>query len=98
MAATHPHTFTLKPAARRPYVQQFAAQAIACPPPARPIWARSPAGSGVTASSLLMRQNSYDWPHVGGSRGMALIAVVAGMGVLALFDPGSVDVLVAAEL
>ena len=46
-----------------------------------------------------MRENPYDWPDVGGSVVVWLvIAVVAGMGVLALLDPGSVDVLVAAEL
>ena len=46
-----------------------------------------------------MRQNPYDWSRVGGSVMVWLvIAMVAGMGVLALFDPGSVDVLVAAEL
>ena len=46
-----------------------------------------------------MSQNPYDWPGVGGSVVVWLvIAVVAGMGVLALLDPGSVDVLVAAEL
>jgi hypothetical protein len=46
-----------------------------------------------------MRQNPYDWSHVGGSVMVWLvIAMVAGMGVLALFDPGAVDVLVAAKL
>ena len=46
-----------------------------------------------------MRQNLYDWPHVGGFVVVWLvIAVVAGMGLLAFFDPGSIDVLVATEL
>jgi hypothetical protein len=46
-----------------------------------------------------MRQNLYDWPHVGGFVVVwFVIAVVAGMGLLALFDPGSIDVLVSTEL
>jgi hypothetical protein len=46
-----------------------------------------------------MRQSPYDWPHVGGFVVVWLvIAVVAGMGLLALVDPGSIDVLVATEL
>jgi hypothetical protein len=46
-----------------------------------------------------MRQNPYDWPHVGGFVVVWLvIAVVAGMGLVALVDPGSIDVLVTAEL
>ena len=46
-----------------------------------------------------MPQNPYDWPHVGGLVVVWLvIAVVAGMGLLALIDPGSIDVLVTAEL
>ena len=46
-----------------------------------------------------MRQNPYDWPHVGGLVVVWLvIAVVAGMGLLALIDPGSIDVLVTGEL
>jgi hypothetical protein len=46
-----------------------------------------------------MRQNRYDWPHVGGSVVVWLvIAVVAGMGLFAFFDPASIDVLVATEL
>jgi hypothetical protein len=45
-----------------------------------------------------MRQNPYDWPHAGGLVVWLVIAVVAGMGLLALLDPGAVDVLVTAEL
>jgi hypothetical protein len=46
-----------------------------------------------------MRQNPYDWPHVGGFVVVwVVIAAVAGMGLLALLDPGSIDVLVTAEL
>ena len=53
----------------------------------------------LTANSLRMRQNLYDWPQVGGFVVVWLvIAVVAGMGLVALFDPGSIDVLVTAEL
>jgi hypothetical protein len=53
----------------------------------------------VTASFLRMRKNPEDWPHFGGFVVVWLvIAVVAGMGVLALVDPGAIDVLVTAEL
>ena len=46
-----------------------------------------------------MRKDRYDWPQVGGVVVVWLvIAVVAGMGFLALFDPGWIDVLVTAEL
>jgi hypothetical protein len=46
-----------------------------------------------------MRQDPYDWPEVGGFVvEWLVIVVVAGIGLLALFDPGSIDVLVAAEL
>jgi hypothetical protein len=46
-----------------------------------------------------MRQEPYDWPRVGGFVVVWLvIAVVAGIGLYALFDPGSVRVLVTAEL
>jgi hypothetical protein len=46
-----------------------------------------------------MRQDPYDWPRVGGFVMVWLvIAVVAGMGLFALFDPGSIQVLVTAEL
>ena len=46
-----------------------------------------------------MRQDRYDWPHVGGSVVVWLvIAVVAGMGLLTLVDPGSIAPLVTAEL
>jgi hypothetical protein len=46
-----------------------------------------------------MRHNPFHRPHVGGFVVVwVVIAVVAGMGFLALFDPGSIDVLVTAEL
>jgi hypothetical protein len=46
-----------------------------------------------------MRKNRYDWPSVGGFVVVWLvIAVVAGMGLVGLFDPGSIEVLVTAEL
>jgi hypothetical protein len=46
-----------------------------------------------------MRQDPYDWPRVGGVVVVWLvIAVVAGMGLLALFGPGSIQVLITAEL
>ena len=45
-----------------------------------------------------MRQNPYHSPRVGGLVVWLVIAVVAGMGLLALIDPGSIDVLVTAEL
>ena len=45
-----------------------------------------------------MRQNPYHWPRVGGFVVWLVIAAVAGMGLVALFDPGSIDVLVTAEL
>jgi hypothetical protein len=51
--------------------------------------------SCLTASSQCMRQNPYDWPFL---VVWLVIAVVAGMSFLALFDPGSIDVLVATEL
>jgi hypothetical protein len=64
---------------------------------------RMPLPQGETfllpARSLCMRQEPYDWPRVGGFVVVWLvIAVVAGMGLFALFDPGSVRVLVTAEL
>ena len=44
-------------------------------------------------------QNRYDLPSVGGSLvEWLVIAVVAGVGVLAVADPGLVEVLVTAEL
>jgi hypothetical protein len=43
-----------------------------------------------------MRQDPYEWP--GFVVVWLVIAVVAGMGFLALFDPGSIDVLITAEL
>ena len=46
-----------------------------------------------------MRQDLYDWPRVSGFVVVWLvIAAVAGMGLFALFDPGSIEVLVTAEL
>jgi hypothetical protein len=46
-----------------------------------------------------MRHDRYDWPRVGGFVvAWLVIAVVAGMGLFALFDPGSIQVLVTAEL
>jgi hypothetical protein len=42
-----------------------------------------------------MRQNPYDWPFVAV---WLVVAVVAGMSFLALFDPGSINVLVGTEL
>jgi hypothetical protein len=46
-----------------------------------------------------MRQEPYDWPRVGGFGVVWLvIAVVAGMGLFALFDPGSIRVVVTAGL
>jgi hypothetical protein len=46
-----------------------------------------------------MRQDRHDRPQVGGSVLVWLvIAVVAGVGLFALLDPGSIDVLVTAEL
>jgi hypothetical protein len=53
----------------------------------------------LPARSPCMRQEPYDWPRVGGFVVVWLvIAVVAGIGLYALFDPGSVRVLVTAEL
>jgi hypothetical protein len=46
-----------------------------------------------------MRQDRYDWPRVGGFVVVwLLIAVVVGLGLFALFDPGSIEMLVTAEL
>jgi hypothetical protein len=46
-----------------------------------------------------MRQNQYDWPRVGGSVVVWLvIAVIAGIGLLGVLDPGSIEALVTAEL
>jgi hypothetical protein len=46
-----------------------------------------------------MDQDRYDWPRM---RGLAMewlvIAVVAGIGLLALLDPDSIEVLFSAEL
>lgn len=53
----------------------------------------------LSGSCLLMRQNPYDWARVGGFVVVSLvIAVIAGMGLIALLDPGSIDVLVTAGL
>jgi hypothetical protein len=44
-------------------------------------------------------QNCYDLPHVGGFLvEWLVIAVVAGVGVLAVADPGLIEMLVTAEL
>jgi hypothetical protein len=46
-----------------------------------------------------MRHDPYDWPRVGGFVVVWLvIAVVAGMGLFALLDPGSIRVMVTAGL
>jgi hypothetical protein len=46
-----------------------------------------------------MRKNRYDRPAVAGSVVVWLvIAVVAGIGLLGLLDPGSIEPLVIAEL
>ena len=46
-----------------------------------------------------MRHEQIDWPRVGGAVVVwLLIAAVGGMGMFALFEPGSIDVLVATEL
>jgi hypothetical protein len=53
----------------------------------------------LSARPPRMRQDSYDWPRVGGFVGVwFVIAVVAGMGLFAVFDPASIQVLVTAEL
>jgi hypothetical protein len=46
-----------------------------------------------------MRHYHYDWPQVGGFVvEWLVIGVVAGIGLLALLDPSSVEVLFTAEL
>lgn len=46
-----------------------------------------------------MHQEPYDWPGMGGFLvAWLVVAVVAGMGLFALFDPGSVRVVVTAGL
>jgi hypothetical protein len=46
-----------------------------------------------------MHQKRHNWPWAGGLVVEALvIAVVAGIGLLALLDPGSVEALFTAEL
>jgi hypothetical protein len=53
----------------------------------------------LPARSPRMRQDPYDWPRVGGFVVVWLvIAVVAGMGLFAVFDPGSIQVVVTAGL
>jgi hypothetical protein len=46
-----------------------------------------------------MGNHRYNWPRVGGFVVVwFVIAVVAGMGLFTLFDPGSIAPLVTAEL
>jgi hypothetical protein len=46
-----------------------------------------------------MRNEQTDWPRVGGWIVVGLlIAALGGRGVFALFEPGSIEVLVTAEL
>ena len=53
----------------------------------------------LPARSLRMRQDPYDWFRVGGFVvAWLVIAVVAGMGLFALFDPDSIRVVVTAGL
>jgi hypothetical protein len=53
----------------------------------------------LPARSPDMRQEPYNWPRAGGFVAVWLvIAVVAGMGLFALFDPGSIRVVVTAGL
>jgi hypothetical protein len=53
----------------------------------------------LPARSPRMLQEPYDWPRVGGFVVVWLvIAVVAGMGLFTLFDPGSIRVVVTAGL
>jgi hypothetical protein len=53
----------------------------------------------LPARLLRMRQEPYDWPRVGGFVVVWLvIAVVAGVALFALFDPGSIRVVVTAGL
>jgi hypothetical protein len=61
---------------------------------------RCPRGTFLLpARSPRMRQEPYDWPRVGGFVVVWLvIAVVAGVGLFALFDPGSIRVVVTAGL
>jgi hypothetical protein len=61
---------------------------------------RCPRGTFLPpAGSPRMRYDPYDWPRVGGFVVTWLvIAVVAGIGLFALFDPGSMQVLITAEL
>jgi hypothetical protein len=61
---------------------------------------RCPRGTFLLpAGSPRMRHDPYDWPRVGGFVVTWLvIAVVAGIGLFALFDPGSMQVLITAEL
>jgi hypothetical protein len=49
--------------------------------------------------SPVMSHERIDWPRMGGFVAVwLLIAVVAGMGLFALFAPGSIEVLITAEL
>ena len=46
-----------------------------------------------------MYHERIDWPRMGGSVAVwLLIAAVGGLGLFAVFDPGSIEVLVTAEL
>jgi hypothetical protein len=46
-----------------------------------------------------MRHDTYEWSQVGGFVvEWLVIAAVAGIGLLALLDPGSIEVLFTAEL
>jgi hypothetical protein len=46
-----------------------------------------------------MHQDRYDWPRMGGLVvEWLVIAAVAGLGLLALLDPDSIEVLFTAEL
>jgi hypothetical protein len=51
------------------------------------------------ACSTCMRHDTYEWSQVGGFVvEWLVIAAVAGIGLLALLDPGSIEVLFTAEL
>jgi hypothetical protein len=60
---------------------------------------RAPSGTFLLTARSPRMQNRYDLPSVGGSLvEWLVIAVVAGVGVLAVADPGLIEVLVTAEL
>jgi hypothetical protein len=61
---------------------------------------RCPGGTFLLPAGFpRMRHDPYDWPRVGGFVvGWLVIAVVAGMGLFALLDPGSIQGLITAEL